>query len=211
MKKLLLLFFALCVIILVTFELFGETFDQWFSRQESRELFRAYGPWAGPIGAGLLISDLLLPIPTTIIIGAMGAVMGVTAAAFWGWIGLSLAGLAGYGIARLGGQKWADKLASPDEQIRTRSLFDSWGGLAVILSRMLPVLPEAISVLAGLYGMRFSRFFIAVTLGSIPPAFAFAWLGNQAKENPGPALWGMVAITAIAWIIYIRCAKRNAK
>ncbi len=202
MKKLLLIFFALTALILITFALFGDHFDFLFSGEKGKEFFTQASRWAGPIGAGLLISDLFLPIPTTIIIGAMGAVMGVAEAAFWGWLGLSLAGLTGYGLAQWGGEKWADKLASPAEQIRYRNLFDSWGGLAVILSRMLPILPEVLSVLAGLYGMRFKNFLIAVTLGSIPPAIAFAWIGQQSLEHPGLALWGLVLLTTLLWFIF---------
>jgi len=209
MKKLVAVFFGLCLLILLTFALFGDTFDALFSSAESRELLREHRAWAGPIGAGLLIADLLLPIPTTIIIGAMGAVMGTVAGAIWGWIGLTLAGLTGYGLARLGGQRWADRLAPPEEQKRTRHMFDTWGGLAVVLSRMLPILPEAISVLAGLYRMHASRFILAVSLGSIPPALAFAWIGGRAAEHPGPALWGLVALTGLAWIGFLGMQRRN--
>jgi uncharacterized membrane protein YdjX (TVP38/TMEM64 family) len=88
--------------------------------------------------------------------------------------------------------------------MRYRRLFDRWGGLAVVLSRMLPILPEVLSVLAGLYGMRARNFFFAVILGSIPPAIIFAWLGQQAKTHPGPALWALVALTGILWLLYVK-------
>jgi len=200
MKKLLWIFFTLCALILLTFMLFGDTFEQFFSLQASRELLSGHRSWAGPIGAALLISDLLLPIPTTVIIGALGAVIGIGPAIFWGWLGLTLAGLLGYGLARLGGQRWADRLASPEEQARNRDFFNTWGGLAVILSRMLPILPEALSVTAGLAGMKPRAFTLAVTLGSLPPAAAFAWIGAPAKDAPTLALWATVAIMGLFWV-----------
>lgn len=204
MKKFLLLFVLLSVGILIVFALWGDQFEMLFSGEKGREFFATANHWAGPLGAGLLISDLFLPVPTTVVIGSLGAVMGVAAAAFWGWLGLTLAGLLGYGLARIGGKRWGDRLATPEEQTRYRQLFDRWGGLAVVLSRMLPILPEVLSVLAGLYGMRARNFFFAVTLGSIPPAFIFAWLGQQAKTHPGPALWALVALTGILWLLYVR-------
>lgn len=210
MKKLLLIFFGLTALILVTFALFGEHFEFLLSGQQGREFFADAEVWAGPLGAGLLISDLFLPIPTTVVIGAMGAVMGVAPAACWGWLGLTLAGLTGYGLARLGGKAWVDKLASPQEQIRYRQLFDRWGGLAVVLSRMLPILPEVLSVLAGLYGMKARNFVLAVTLGSLPPAVIFAWLGQQAKTHPGPALWALVGLTGLLWLVYVRVTSAEA-
>lgn len=202
MKKLLLIFFALTALILITFAFFGDHFAFLFSGERGREFFEQAAHWAGPLGVLLLVSDLFLPIPTTIVIGAMGAVMGIGPAALWGWLGLVLAGFAGYGLARLGGTRWADKLATPEEQLRYQQLFDTWGGLAVVISRMLPILPEVLSVLAGLYGMRFKNFAVAVTLGSIPPAVVFAWIGRQSKAHPGPALGSLVLLTSLLWLLY---------
>lgn len=204
MKRLLILFFLLCALILVSFILFGDEFDRMFSSEQTRELLREHRQWAGPIGVALLVSDLLLPIPTTVVIGAMGAVLGVGVAAFWGWLGLSLAGLTGYGVARLGGQVWADKLAPPEKQAEYRRMFNAWGGLAVVLSRMMPILPEVISVLAGLYRMRASRYVAAVALGSLPPALGFAWVGHRAVDEPGLAVWAMALLMGVLWLIFIR-------
>lgn len=210
MKKLLFLFLGLSLLILLTFGLFGDHFTFMFSGEKGREFFARADHWTGPLGAGLLISDLVLPIPTTVIIGSMGAVLGWVEAAIWGWIGLSLAGLTGYGLARWGGEKLASRLASEEEQSRYRHLFNHWGGLAVILSRMLPVLPEVLSVLAGLYGMKFSRFAAAVILGSIPPALAFAWIGEKSVEHPGFGIWGFAGLMGIIWYIYGKVNKSSS-
>src|SRR5258706_5947123 len=63
---------------------------------------RAAGPLAGVIGVGLLIADVVLPVPSSVIMIAHGALFGV-------WIGsiLSLVGsvgcsLAGFAIGRAG-------------------------------------------------------------------------------------------------------------
>jgi uncharacterized membrane protein YdjX (TVP38/TMEM64 family) len=210
MKKLLLLFFGLTALILVTFALFGESFDLFFSSDAHREFLQTHRMWAGPLGAVFLMSDLFLPIPTTVVIGALGAVLGVAPGFFWGWLGLCLAGFLGYGLARLGGKRWADRLSSPAEQEAYRKAFDTWGGLAVVVTRMLPILPEVFSVLAGLYGMRPGRFALAVTLGSIPPALAYAWIGAQARAHPGAAVWGLVALTALVWILFLALARRKS-
>jgi uncharacterized membrane protein YdjX (TVP38/TMEM64 family) len=210
MKKLLLLFFGLTALILLTFALFGENVERVFSSSENREFLQTHQTWAGPLGAFFLTADLFLPIPTTVVIGALGAVLGVAPGFFWGWLGLCLAGFCGYGLARLGGKRWADRLCSPAEQEAFRNAFDTWGGLAVVLTRMLPILPEVFSVLAGLYGMRPGRFALAVVLGSIPPALAYAWIGAQAREHPGPAVWGLVALTALVWILFLAFARRKS-
>ncbi len=209
MKRLIWIFIGLCTLILITFAIFGDSFETWFSTDASIEMFEEHRHLAGPIGAGLLLSDLLLPIPTTVIIGAMGAVLGIAEGAAWGWLGLTLAGVAGYGLARLGGEKWGSRLTPHDQQESLRNWFESWGGLAVVLSRMLPILPEAISVTAGLAGMRFLPFCLSVALGSLPPALAFAWMGHTARTDPGPALWITVALMGLAWIGYLLIRRKH--
>lgn len=203
-NKLTLISILLVFSILVVFGIWGEQFESMFSLQGSADFLKQHHAAAGWIAVGLLISDLILPVPTTGIIGGTGAVLGALQGAVYGWTGLVLAGLTGYGVAKLGGARIADKLASPEEQNRYRAWFDSWGGFAVVISRMLPILPEVFSVLAGLYGMRFSRFLVALMLGSIPPAIAYAWLGAQLRDNPGPAIWGFVGLTAAAWWVFLK-------
>ncbi|MCC5848890.1 MAG: TVP38/TMEM64 family protein [Verrucomicrobia bacterium] len=207
-KKIILLFFLLCTLILVNFLIFGENYEQLFSMERSGDFLREYGTLAGLVGAGLLVVDLVLPIPSSGVIGGLGAALGVGAGFFWGWFGLVLSAFTGYGIARLGGRKWADRLAAPEEQRRFQHMFDTWGGLALVSSRMLPILPEVLSVLAGLYRMHFSRFVVATLLGAIPPAFVYAWLGARAREHPGPALWALVGITVVAWFGFLAVKKR---
>jgi len=210
-RRLFLVFFGLSALILLSFRIWGEGYERLFSGEGAREFFAARADWAGPAGAGLLIADLLLPVPSTGIIGGMGAVLGFAPAFLWGWLGLCLSGCAGYSLARLGGPRLADRLASPAEQIRYQALFNSLGGLAIVITRLLPVLPEVLSVLAGLYRMRFSAFFLATLLGSIPPALVYSWLGARALETPGPALWGFVAVTALAWLAFLRLRSHSRK
>ncbi len=200
----LLLFLGLAALVLTTFALFGHTFETWFSWDASREWMQRHRSFAGPLGAGLLLADLLLPIPTTVVIAAMGAVLGVLPAFAWGWLGLSLAAFAGFGLARLGGPRLANRLCPPEQRAAHQKAFETWGGLALVLSRMLPVLPEVFSVMAGLYGMDFRRFAIAVVLGSLPPSLAYAGMGALAARHPGPAAWALVALTALAWLALAR-------
>jgi uncharacterized membrane protein YdjX (TVP38/TMEM64 family) len=204
------LFLLLSALILVSFFIWGSGFDALFSLDGSTRFFDSHARLAGPLGAGLLIADLVLPIPSTGVLGGMGAVLGAGPAFLWGWSGLVLSGSCGYAAARWGGTRWAAKLAPEEERERYKDLFNTWGSLAIVITRLLPVLPEVLSVLSGLYGMKFSRFFGATLVGSLAPALAYTWLGAQAREHPGPAIWGIVLLTALAWLAFLylhRCAR----
>lgn len=200
--KLFFIFLALCILILAGFLLWGEQWETWLSPEKTREFFENHGAAAGLVGAGLLVADLVLPIPSSAVIGGLGAALGVGPGFLWGWVGLVVSGFTGYGVGRLGGRPWADKLTRPEERGRFQHMFDTWGGLALVSTRMLPVLPEVLSVMAGLYRMHFTRFALATVLGTLPPAFVYAWIGARAVDHPGPAIWALVLITVAAWVVF---------
>lgn len=207
MKKFIGLFLGLSALILLIFAVSGDALEVWFQAEQTQQLLEENRWLAGPIGAGLLMSDLLLPIPTTIIIGALGAVLGIAAGTFWGWVGLNLAAWFGYGLARWKGSSWAS--VSPEEHDRYAGWFDHSGGWAVLLSRWLPILPEVLSILAGLYGMSTKRFAIAVGLGSLPPAWMYAWIGATAQEAPLRAVSLLIGTTLVGWALVQWIANRS--
>lgn len=209
--RLLAVFLLLSLMLLISFLIWGEGFDAWLDGEAAADFFRARAAWAGPLGAGLLIADLVLPIPSTGILGGMGVALGWLPAALWGWAGLSLSGLTGYAIGRLGGTRLADRVVDPGVRARHQAQFNDWGSTAIVVTRLLPILPEVFSVLSGLVRMRFSRFVFATLLGSIPPALVYTWLGAQAREHPGPALWGLVGITAAAWLVFLTLHRRRSR
>lgn len=207
MKRLTLIFLGLSGIILLIFAVSGDAVENFFDQEYTIELLEQNRWLAGPIGAGLLMSDLFLPIPTTLLIGAMGTVLGTGMGTFWGWLGLNLAAWMGYGLARWKGSAWAR--VSEEEHQRFSSWFNQSGGWAVMLSRWVPILPEVISMMAGLYGMSAKRFGLAIALGSLPPAWMYAWIGSTAQETPTRAVILFVATTLLAWVGYLRVANRS--
>lgn len=200
------LVFAL--MILVAFGVWGDQFDSLFTSEENKRLFGHSVIQGGIIGMLLLVSDLFLPIPTTVIIGGMGAVMGPAWAILFGWMGLTISGLVGYGFARWGKRGWVDRQVPLDERLRYSRWFDRWGGLTIIITRFLPILPEVFSVLAGLGGMHLRHFTIAVSLGSLPPAIVYAQLGAVFSDNPMVAIAGFVLVSVASWFGFLAVQKR---
>ena len=207
MKRFWILFFFFSAMVLLIFGIWGDALEALLDPVRTASLLEEYGWAAGPLGVLLLISDLFLPIPTTVIIGALGAVLGTAAGALWGWLGLTLSGWTGYGLARWGGSRWGDRLISEPERVRYASSLNRKGGLMLVLGRMLPVLPEVLSVMAGLVGMSPARFGAATTLGSLPPALIFSWIGSTARDTPIRSLILLTLLTAGLWLLYIHWAE----
>jgi uncharacterized membrane protein YdjX (TVP38/TMEM64 family) len=186
-------------IFVALFAILGERFDALIDPSHAIPWFESIRPYAWLVAIGLLVSDLVLPVPATGVMAVLGAVYGTVPGAAIGATGFMLAGLTGYGLARVAGRRGARWLASDEEMDRFRSFFDRWGGYAVILSRLAPVLPEVTTVLAGLARMHFGRFLAALALGSVPMALLFAWIGQASPDHPAFGIAVAVVIPLSVW------------
>ncbi len=71
----------------------------------------------------------------------------------------------------------------------------------VVLSRWLPLMPEVVACLAGLSGMPFRRFLVALACGSVPLGFAFAAIGATGREAPWVALAVSAGLPPVLWAL----------
>jgi uncharacterized membrane protein YdjX (TVP38/TMEM64 family) len=152
-------------------------------------MLRQYESWAWALGIAFICADVVLPIPQATIVAALGIIYGTALGGLLGSLGLISGGLLGYGLMRTSARRLVQRFAGPRSLHRMESLFDQGGAWAIVLTRSLPYsIPEAMASLAGLAGMPLWRFTAALTLGSIPTAFAFAAIGAGLADQPVLAL-----------------------
>jgi len=175
------------------FILFGVGPDPRLDLEGARAALQATGGWAWAAGIGLLVADLLIPVPSVAVMSALGVIYGPVLGGALAALGSLLAGLFGYGLARLAGRRVAEVLAGRRGLRAARRLFRHWGGVLVALSRWLPVLPEAVAIMAGLTRMPSGRYALALACGSASVGFAFAGLGHFGADRPFLTL-GLVAL-----------------
>jgi len=200
---------VLAVLCLAAFEVWGEDFERLFNQEACAAWFARIRPWAWAVAIGLLVADLVLPVPATGVMAALGSVYGPVIGAIVGATGSALAGLAGYALARLGGRRLGRWLADEKELARFQAFFDRWGGAAIIISRILPILPEVVAVLAGLARMRPGRFAAALLLGTVPTATLFAYLGHVSRAEPWYGMIVAVALPLVLWPVFLRVVGRE--
>lgn len=200
--KLTILIVLITLALLTPFFIWGDAMDAYFESQEYQDWLASAKAYAWAVGIALIVADLFLPIPAPPIMAAMGAIYG----AMWGGIiaavGSILAGLVAYVLARAIGIKAARYLASDDELEKFQHFFDTWGGGGIIASRSLPVMPEVLTLLAGLAKMHFGRFFLSLLLGSVPVGFAMAWVGKKAGGSSSMILV-LTLIPVTLWVVYL--------
>ena len=197
--RLLLWFLALSVVILGVWAWWGGEFEAWLSFSSTVGLLEKSRGWAWAVGSGLLIADVLLPVPGTVVMSALGFVYGAVVGGLVAAAGSMAAGLAAYGIGRAFGESTARRWLGERDFERGRALFARGGGWLVALSRALPILPEAVACTAGLARMPFRRFAVALACGSLPMGFVFAAVGAAGIERPGLALALSLAVPALLW------------
>jgi uncharacterized membrane protein YdjX (TVP38/TMEM64 family)/SAM-dependent methyltransferase len=150
---------------------------------------RQYEGWAWAVGIVLIWADVLLPVPQTAVIAALGIIYGTLLGGLLGSLGLITGGLLGYGLMFTAARRLVQRFAGHLTLHKMESFFDRSGAWAIILTRSLPYsIPEAMAFLAGLAAMPVPKLIAALTLGSVPTAFVFAAIGSGWAEQPILAL-----------------------
>lgn len=199
MRLALLLFLALAILFALPFLFFGEGFEAALSGEAAVRWLSGFGAFAGLAGLLLLASDLLLPVPASAVLTALGMLHRTLAGGAIGTLGLVLAGLLGWTLGRVFGRPLAARLFDPEEWAQGTALFARFGGLLVAVSRALPLLPEVVSVAAGILGMRLPPFLAALLCGAVPVAFGFAAFGAAFADRPLAGLVISLAVPAALW------------
>jgi uncharacterized membrane protein YdjX (TVP38/TMEM64 family) len=207
--RLLWLFLGLAGVVLITFAIWGDGFERQFTIDGSVAWLRDHGKWAWLAAIALLASDLLLPIPSTVVFTALGILYGPWLGGLIGTVGFALGGFIAYGACRSFGDRVALWLLGERDYQRGRRLFEKAGGWIVVLSRWLPVLPEVISCIAGLTRMPVAPYSIALVCGSAPVAFAFAVLGHAGRDQPLLAVIASMIMAPILWFLAGRILRRH--
>lgn len=163
---------------------------------------RQGGVWAAALGVALLVADVLLPVPSSLVMVAHGALFGVLAGTLLSLVGSTGAAVFGFWIGRRGG-KLLERLVTAWERERANRLLEQWGTLAVIVTRPIPLLAETVAIMAGASSLGWGRTALAALAGSLPPALLYALTGASAGRFQNTALMFLfvLLITGLFWIV----------
>lgn len=169
---------------------------------------------AAALIVGALTLDVFLPVPNGVTNTLAGAAFGFTIGTVVIWLGLMGASLAGYAIGRWAARPLAARLLGADDLDRAHRLAEQAGPIALIISRPVPILCEVVAIAAGVAGMAFWRFVLAMALGNLGVAVVFAAIGAAAVESAssGLLMLGAVGLPLAAWLAWQAVERwRNAK
>ena len=148
---------------------------------------------AAVAGTGLLIVDVFLPVPSSGVMLAHGALFGIFVGAGLSLFGSVGAFALGFGLGR-GGARAVERLVSEEERGRADRLLRRWGVLAIVVTRPVPILAETTAFVAGTSSLGWRPSLVAALVGSLPAALLYAVAGALAASFAAGAVGLAVAI-----------------
>lgn len=207
--RLYIVIFALVALTLIPTLILDDEIDAAFSGETGLERLRSYGAWAWLVGIGLIISDLILPVPSTAVISGLGMLYGPWLGGLVGGIGSTAAGWVAYCVGRWVGGPTLRLFIKPEEMARLPRFFAKHGLWAIAVSRWMPLLPEALCALAGTARMRLVPFLAALSCGSFAMGFAFGFLGVYYVDRPVAGLLISALVPLGVWPVVHYCLRQQ--
>jgi len=184
--------------------------------------------------AGLMaVESACIPLPSEVIMPFAGYLastgrFSLVLAATAGAVGCNIGSTLAYAVGARGGrglvERWGHYiLLNPGHLDRADRFFRRFGGPAVLVARLLPVVRTFIALPAGIARMPMVPFQLYTFIGSWPWCYALAYvgylLGERWETDPGLrtvmhrfdfAIAGLLAL-GIAWFIYRHFRHRRQK
>jgi len=190
---------AVAAAILIPFAIFGERVDAAFSRWVSQAA--AHPLRSAFVLVGLLVVDIVAPVPSSLVSTACGAILG-----FWGGLlasfaGMTISSVAGYGLGRWA-SGWTLRWVGKREAEALRQFESRYGIGFLVALRPVPVLAEASTVFAGLSRLPFPRALVALSLGNLGVSAVYAAVGAWGGDRDAflAAFGAAILLTGLAML-----------
>jgi len=191
----------LLAFIIVPFILFGAAIEAFIGEQ----LGHPHAPW---VGAGLtaltMASDVLLPVPSSLLGVGAGAALGWPLATLALAAGATLGCLLGYALGRAAGAVGLDRYVSGADRETLERYFERRGAATIVLLRAVPVLAEASVIAAGAAKMAMGPFVLASVFANVLLAGIYAYAGDWSTQVGNPAVAIAVGLVLPGVALFLR-------
>lgn len=171
---------AVLLIPILPFLLFGGQLDTWLRGMSEAPPSQAA---TAAIVIGLLSTDILLPIPSSVISTMAGWQLGWWRGTLATWTGMSLGAVLGFALARRWGRPLALWFSKAEDLERMQQTSERYGPFVLVLARAVPVFAEASVLLMGIHKLSWRRFLPAVLASNLGIALAYSAFGDYAQQH----------------------------
>lgn len=155
---------------------------------------------------GLLSTDILLPIPSSVVSTLSGWQLGWWGGTLATWTGMNLGAIIGFALARRWGTPFALWFSQVKNLERIRPMSDRYGPFVLVITRAMPVFAEAAVLICGIHQLAWRRFLLAVILSNLGIALAYSTFGDYAEEHQWLPL--ALAVAVVLPIVVAAAAQR---
>lgn len=204
-KRTILLALLVLVLIGVSFWLYGPALDAWTERVID---LADKHPWqAGAWLTGLLASDIVFPVPSSLASVACGYALG-----FWGgtlasFLGMSVSTVAGYLLGYAASGK-ANRCLGEREKAMMVSFYDRYGLWMLLALRPVPMLAETSILFSGFVRQPFAKVMAVTAIGNLVVSAVYALIGslNKLTHSFLPAFAAAILVSGLLLLI---CRKKG--
>lgn len=125
-----------------------------------------------------LVSDIVLPVPSSIIMYMNGYVLGVAYGSLTSLLSLMASSLAGYYIGKIASISIGNKKDEHANRILAR-----YGMSAILITRGIPVLSESICIVCGYNRMLLKKYLLLNLAGYAPLSLIYAFCGSLGYDH----------------------------
>lgn len=170
--------------------------------------FNKRSPGTALLAILLLSADVVIPVPSSIMMTVNGALFGI-------WLGAVISLLGGLGAALIGFSlgRWMTPMVqgwvSQEEWEQAQRFLAAWGSIGIIITRPIPILAETMSIVAGT-SLSWRKVLVSSFLGLLPIALLYSLSGAMAADlkTAFAAFFASLAIAGIFWWIGKRYFKK---
>jgi len=208
MKRLLYIFLFGCALIIITFLLFEDLEYRITTYVNSEKSVAAFTF----LSFSFLSFDTLLPVPSSLLMILNGKVLGL----FWGslvsWVGSLVSSVLGFYLGR-SANPYFDKFFSGQDKSFSNNFFRKFGNTAILISKPLPILSEAISFVAGTTTVSFRTFLLYSAIGHLVVSVVYGYLGSYSNSlhSGGITIIILVSTVLLGWLVQFFLKQKSAE
>ncbi|MEG6585976.1 TVP38/TMEM64 family protein [Dendrosporobacter sp. 1207_IL3150] len=164
----------------------------------------SYGIWAPVTSIVLMAIQSLVPfVPGVVITIANAWIFGWQYGAIYSWIGALIGAVLDFGIARWYGRPVVENIINNKYLQIVDKYLTRHGILAVLITRIIPILPfKVISYSAGLTLIPSRQFIIATGIGQMPGIILYSIIGQNLNHSLDTALLITILLIFVAILVY---------
>jgi len=184
---------SICIV-LITFGLL-HTFERSFS--DILHLLKENPLQYGIASFLVLASDIVLPVPSSIVLYLNGFFLGVLFGTLVSMCGLMVGCIIGYFIG-----KASSNIFKSESNKKANQILSRYGPPAIFLTRGIPILSESICFVCGFNKINFRRYLMLNFIGYLPVCLLHAIFGNLGYQGNSAFLMSFVLSIIISVIFW---------